>query len=112
MTGPIVRLRRFVMAFCEDSSGVILPYAALLIVVFVALMGLALDGGRQVSLQTQMQSIADSLALAGARELNQQSGAQTRAANAINAIIANANGISGLGYSGTITHSVAFYSSL
>jgi Flp pilus assembly protein TadG len=110
MTGPIVRMRRFVTAFCEDISGVILPYAALMIVVFVGLMGLALDGSRQMSLQTQMQSIADALALAGARELNQQAGAQTRATNAMNALVSN--GLTGMGYSGSITHSVAFYSAL
>jgi Flp pilus assembly protein TadG len=110
MSGPIVRVRRFVTAFCEDTGGVILPYAALLLVVFVGLMGLALDSGRQVSLQTQMQSIADALALAGARELNQQAGAQDRATSAMNALVSN--GLTGMGYSGSISHSVAFYSAL
>jgi Flp pilus assembly protein TadG len=110
MTGPIVRMRRFVTAFCEDTSGVILPYAALMLVVFVGLMGLALDSGRQVSLQTQMQSIADAMALAGARELNQQDGAQGRSTSAMNTLVAN--GLTAMGYSGSITHSVAFYSAL
>src|SRR5437899_10426056 len=110
MTGPIMRMCRFVTAFCKDISGVILPYAALLLTVMVGLSALAIDAGRQVSLQTQMQAVADALALAGARELNQQAGAQGRATNAINNLVSN--GLTGLGYSGSISHSVAFYSAL
>ena len=54
--------------------------------VFVGFGALALDGGRYMSTKTQMQAAADALALAGARELNQQPGARTRAANAMDAI--------------------------
>jgi Flp pilus assembly protein TadG len=110
MTGPIGRMRRFVAAFCRDTSGIILPYVALLLVAFIGISALAVDTGRHMSQQTQMQAIADALALAGARELNQQAGAQGRATNAINNLVSN--GLTGLGYSGSITHTVAFYSAL
>ncbi len=107
----IERLRRFVSTFMADTTGVILPYVALMMVVFIGLGALALDGGRALSMQTQMQAMADGWALAGARELNQQSGAITRATNAINNMVTT-NALTGLGYSGSFTHSVNFYSSL
>jgi Flp pilus assembly protein TadG len=110
MSSLIERTGRFVSHFRRDDRGVILVYAALLLTVLVGLSALAIDAGRQMSQQTQMQAIADALVLAGARELNQQSGAQGRATNAINALVSN--GLTGLGYSGSITHSVAFYSAL
>src|SRR6266702_4304589 len=107
----IERLRRFVRTFMADTTGVILPYVALMMVVFVGLGALALDGGRYLSMQTQMQAMADAYALAGARELNQQSGAITRATNAVNNLVTT-NGLTGLGFSGSFTHSVTFYSAL
>src|SRR6266700_2530240 len=111
MTARIKRLRRFVSTLLADTTGVILPYVALMMVVFVGLGALALDGGRYMSMQTQMQAMADAYALAGARELNQQSGAITRATNAIDNLVTT-NGLTGLGYSGSFTHSVTFYSAL
>ena len=55
------------------------PYVAVMLPVLVGFALLALDGSRRMSLQTQMQAAADSLALAGARELNKQTGAESRA---------------------------------
>src|SRR5713101_8096295 len=111
MTSPIKRAFRSVITFRDDTCGIILPYVALLLVALIGISALAIDIGRQFSLQTQMQAIADALALAGARELNQQSGAQARATSAITTIVSN--GLTGLGYSGgAIAHSVAFYSAL
>jgi Flp pilus assembly protein TadG len=110
MTSPIKRAFRSVLTFRDDTGGIILPYVALLLTALIGIGALAIDIGRQMSLQTQMQAVADALALAGARELNQQAGAQTRATNAITNIVSN--GLTGLGYSGSISHSVAFYSAL
>jgi hypothetical protein len=76
---------------------------------------LALDGARFMSLQTQMQAAADALALAGARELNQQSGAQTRAINAMANSYGSAtvpNTLSGMGSTPTLTYTYTFYKSL
>jgi Flp pilus assembly protein TadG len=74
---------RSIHSFWNDTSGLMLPYITLMLPVLVGLGLLALDGARFMSLQTQMQAAADALALAGARELNQQSGAQTRAISAM-----------------------------
>ena len=62
-----------------------------------------------------MQAAADSLALAGARELNKQTGAQTRASLAMaNAYAAtkSPNTIFGIGSSPTLGYTYVFYSSL
>ena len=111
MTALIMRLRRLVTAFRDDIRGAILPYVTIMLVVFVGFGALALDGGRYMSMQTQMQAVADGLALAGARELNQRAGARARATSAIDNLISN--GLTGLGYSGAITHAApVFYSAL
>src|SRR5437879_3910290 len=103
MTREIQLARRFITSFWRDTNAVILPYVTLLLVVFVGLSTLALDGARSMSLQTQMQEAADALALAGARELNQRSGARTRATSAINNLVTN--GLSGMGTVAPLTHS-------
>jgi hypothetical protein len=74
----------------DDTSGVILPYVTILLVIIIGAAVLALDGARYMSLQTQLQNGADALALAGAAELDRLPDAQFRAVNAINALLANA----------------------
>jgi len=66
-------LRDRAIAFCRDTSGIILPYVTLLLTVLVGTSVLALDGARYMSLQSQLQNGADALALAGAAELDQHS---------------------------------------
>src|SRR5438874_11548559 len=83
------KLCAFASAFCRDTSGIILPYVTLLLVVVVGTSVLALDGARYMSLQTQLQAGADALALAGAAELDQTSSAITRSTNAINNLVSN-----------------------
>ncbi|MBV8439906.1 MAG: hypothetical protein JO312_04965, partial [Hyphomicrobiales bacterium] len=98
-----------------DTSGLMAPYVAVMLPVLVGFALLALDASRRMSLQTQLQAAADALALAGARELNKQPGAQARASAAMaNAFAASkpANTIFGMGWSPTLTYSFAFYSSL
>jgi Flp pilus assembly protein TadG len=102
---------RFFKKFWTDTDGVILPYVALMLVVFIGFGALALDGGRYMSESTQMQAAADALALAGARELDGQAGSRDRATNAINAMVSN--GLTGLGYGAALTHAAPqFYSAL
>jgi Flp pilus assembly protein TadG len=79
----------FVSALWKDTRGVILPYVTVLLVVFIGVSLLALDGARYVSSQTQMQSDADALALAGAQELDNKTGAILRATAAINNLLSN-----------------------
>src|SRR5262249_11474615 len=59
------------------------------LVVIVGLSLLAIDGARLVSSQTQMQTAADALALAGGAELNRRAGAIAAATAAINNLLSN-----------------------
>jgi len=57
---PLIRrLSRLVTSFWRDGGGMILPYVAIMLTVIVGMAALALDGGRFMSLQTQMQAAAD-----------------------------------------------------
>src|SRR5258708_29917288 len=76
-------------ALWNDTSGVILPYVTVMLVVIVGLSVLALDGARLMSLQTQLQNGADALALAGAAELDRLPDAETRARTAIQRLLTN-----------------------
>src|SRR5262249_7364427 len=80
---------RFARAFWNDTSGVILPYVTVMLVVIVGLSVLALDGARLMSLQTQLQHGADALALAGAAELDRLPDAETRARTATQRLLTN-----------------------
>src|SRR5437660_1937614 len=80
---------QFARAVWNDTSGVILPYVTVMLVVIVGLSVLALDGARLMSLQTQLQNGADALALAGAAELDRLPDAETRARAAIGQLLAN-----------------------
>ena len=83
------KIARFARTFGSDTSGIILPYVTLLLVVIVGMAVLALDGARFMSLQTQLQNGADSLALAGAAELDRLPDAEDRAIHAIRSLLAN-----------------------
>jgi hypothetical protein len=75
----------------NDTAGIILPYVTLMLVVIVAVAALALDGGRYMSLQTQLQNGADALALAGAAELDRLPDSEDRAVRAIRGLLANSS---------------------
>jgi Flp pilus assembly protein TadG len=99
-------------AFWDDTSGVILPYVTVMLVVIVGLSVLALDGARLMSLQTQLQNGADALALAGAAELDRLPDAETRARTAIQHLLTNST-LFGSGARSTIAVSnIKFYSRL
>ena len=109
------RLARRASSFWRDTSGLMAPYVAVMLPVLVGFALLAVDAARRMSLQTQMQAAADSLALAGARELNRQTGAESRAASAMANAYASTkspNTLFGLGSSPTLTYTYVFYSSL
>jgi Putative Flp pilus-assembly TadE/G-like len=88
MTEKITRIAK---TFCSDTSGIILPYVTLMLVVIVGLAVLAIDGARFMSLQTQLQNGADALALAGAAELDRLPDAEDRAVHAIRSLLANSS---------------------
>src|SRR5215467_418529 len=96
----------------NDTSGIILPYVTMMLVVIVGLSVLALDGARVMSLQTQLQNGADALALAGAAELDRLPDAETRARTAIERLLTNST-LFGPQASRTIAVSkIQFYSRL
>jgi Flp pilus assembly protein TadG len=86
---PIKHAILCIKEFSDDTSGIILPYVTVMLVVIMGLALLAIDGARYMSLQTQLQNGADALALAGAAELDRLPGAEARAINAINNLVAN-----------------------
>jgi Flp pilus assembly protein TadG len=89
LSKAIKRLVSAVDVFWRDTSGIILPYVTVMLVVIIGVALLALDGARYMSLQTQLQNGADALALAAAAELDRLPSAEVRAANAINNLLAN-----------------------
>jgi Flp pilus assembly protein TadG len=108
---PITPIWRMLKTIWQDTSGIMLPYVTIMLVVLVGLSLLGIDGARYMSLQTQMQNAADALALAGARELDRRTGSRTRATNAIDNLIAN--GLSGMGINTPVTRqTIVFYKSL
>ena len=101
---------RLFKSLWQDTSGIMLPYVTIMLVVIIGGSLLAVDGARFMSLQTQMQAAADALALAGARELDGKSDAETRATSAINNLVTN--GLTGMGVTTALTHSAVFYEAL
>src|SRR6266850_6259581 len=82
-------------SFCADTEGLILPYVTMMLIVIIGVSVLALDGARYMSLQTQLQNGADSLALAGAAELDRLPDSRARAVRAINSLLANRTSFDG-----------------
>jgi Flp pilus assembly protein TadG len=79
----------FARQLWSDCEGVILPYVAIMLGVIIGLSALALDGGRLMSIQTQLQNGADALALAGAAELDRRPDSIIRARAAIQDLVKN-----------------------
>src|SRR5262249_31938695 len=99
-------------AIWADTSGSILPYVTGLLVVIVGTSVLALDGGRSMSLQTQLQKGADALALAGAAELDRMPSSITRATDAVNNLISNGSVFGPSGTQAVVASNIRFLSSL
>src|SRR5277367_7066342 len=109
------RFARRALALWRDANGLMVPYVAVMLPVLVGFSLLALDASRRMSLQTQMQAAADSLALAGARELNKGAGAESRAISAMANAYAStkwANTVVGVGSPPTLDYTFVFYSGL
>ena len=103
MIAPILaRLGNFSRGLLLDTSGVILPYVTIILAVIVGVSVLALDGGRAMSLQSQLQKGADALAVAGAAELDRLPNSTTRAVAAINNLVTNSS-VFGTGGAANVT---------
>jgi Flp pilus assembly protein TadG len=75
--------------FVRDEAGHILLYFTILLPVMLGFIGLSLEGGRLLMLNSQLQDLADAASLAGAKELDGTTGAIGRATAAANAMSQN-----------------------
>src|SRR5919109_3022864 len=73
----------------RDEGGAALIYVSIALTVFMGFAALVIDGSRLFTLDTEMQSAADALALAGAAELDGSAGARARADAAMNNLVQN-----------------------
>src|SRR5687768_1873579 len=76
-------------AIARDERGAVLVYVSIAMTVFMGFAALVIDGGRLFTLNTEMQSAADALALAAAAELDGNADARERATNAMDDLIEN-----------------------
>ena len=81
----------FARRLARDEGGAALIYVSIALTVFMGFAALVIDGGRLFTLDTELQSAADAIALAGAAELDGNADAQTRAAAAMNNLVQNAD---------------------
>lgn len=83
------RIVRFMRRLARDEGGAVLIYVSIGMTLFMGFAALVIDGGRIFAVDTEMQSAADALALAGAAELDGTTGAQDRAILAMTNMVQN-----------------------
>ncbi|MEO6248350.1 MAG: pilus assembly protein TadG-related protein [Sphingomicrobium sp.] len=106
--------KRSVRRLASDSSGVVAPVVALSLFALIAVGGIAFDYARLATMDTELQDAADQAALAGASQLDGQSGAVNRAVAAAQSLLVNRTllGNDGAGtavQTGTGTTRILFY---
>jgi|WetSurMetagenome_2_1015567.scaffolds.fasta_scaffold72943_2 Flp pilus assembly protein TadG len=72
-------LARFARRFRRDDGGNVIIYVSLTAALLLGIVGLALDGSRAMITHSEAQGAADAAALAGASQLDGQTGACARA---------------------------------
>lgn len=85
------RIGGFGRRLARDESGAALIYVSIALTVFMGFAALVIDGSRLFTLDTELQSAADAIALAGAAELDGNADAQDRAILAMNNLVQNAD---------------------
>ena len=83
------RIGRFGRRLARDESGAALIYVSIALTVFMGFAALVIDGSRLFAVDTEMQSAADAIALAGAAELDGNADAQDRADAAMANLVQN-----------------------
>jgi len=83
------RLASELAGLVRDQKGQILIYFSIMMPVMLGLIGLSLEGGRYLMLNSQLQDLADAAALAGAKELDGGADAMCRAKNAAENLLTN-----------------------
>ncbi|KQP53666.1 pilus assembly protein TadG-related protein [Methylobacterium sp. Leaf108] len=77
---------RLLRRFGRDERGFVLVFAAVLIPALLGFVGLAVDGARLMTLDTQLAAVADAAALAAANRLDRTDGAISAARAAAEAL--------------------------
>src|SRR5512139_623779 len=81
--------RRGVKAFWRNDSGATAALYALALPALVAIGGVGFDYARLAGMDSELQNAADQAALAGATQLDGQSGSRTRATGAACTLVIN-----------------------
>ena len=89
MSAALRRMLGFGRRLARDESGAALIYVSIALTVFMGFAALVIDGSRLFTLDTELQSAADAIALAGAAELDGEADAQTRADAAMANLVQN-----------------------
>ncbi len=104
---------RLLSSAARDQTGQILVCFAVLLPIMLGLIGLSLEGGRYLMLNSQLQDLADAAALAGAKELDGASDSIIRATNAAENALTNDTWWSDIATGGIqIVDPPVFYSAL
>ncbi|MEO5774031.1 MAG: pilus assembly protein TadG-related protein [Sphingomicrobium sp.] len=82
-------MRRTIRNLFADKKGSVAPIVALSLFALIAGGGIAFDYARLAGLDTELQNAADQAALAAVTQLDQQSGATTRAVTAAQSLLIN-----------------------
>lgn len=82
-------IAKHITTFADDEDGGVLVYWAMALAAFLGLLGLTFDFGRLATTQSELQSYADSVAIAAAAELDGRSDALTRAERAAQNLISD-----------------------
>lgn len=106
-------MRRFLRDFLRNDTGSVAPTVGLSLFALIAAGGLAFDYARVAAMDTELQNAADQSALAGATQLDGETGARDRARAAARTLITNQTRMANdaLGASLTIPDAnITFYS--
>jgi Flp pilus assembly protein TadG len=112
MQKAVIRLASELSRLLRDQTGQVMIYFVILIPVMLGLIGLSLEGGRLLMLNSQLQDLADAAALAGAKELDGRDDAITRATNAAENVLNNDTWWSNIVLTGVQITTPVFYSQL
>ena len=109
----IKMLRREAARFHDDDAGTVMVLFAMALVVFLGLVAMSFDLGRLAITQTELQSYADSVALAAAGELDGRADSITRA-RAAAALVADTQtyGTGNRTMQGSANYTLTFYATL
>lgn len=102
------------IGFQQDEDGAILVFWAVSIAVILGIVALSFDFGRMAATQSELQSYADSVALAAAGELDGRPDAITRATGAASNLISDTQtfGSGSNTLSGSSDYTLSYYSTL